>query len=112
MDRGAPADLRFHGDPTTYDDLVSPEGLRMVARYADAVGLHKQRLLHDPVAASALVDHAHLAGLEVLAFTVADSAYELEALLDADVDGIFCDLPDTALATRDAWRRARIGQST
>ena len=124
---GAPADLSESGDPATYDDLVSPRGLRSVARYADAVGLAKSRLLVAPPLAEALVDHAHLAGLQVLAWTLreenrflaprfrrgddpdrrGDAAGELAALLDAGVDGVFCDHPDVALAARDAWRPAR-----
>lgn len=126
---GAPDDLAAVGDPTTYDDLVSRPGLRMVARYADAVGLVKSRLLTDPVGAEALVEDAHVAGLLVLAWTVraenrflarrfcrgeepnhlGDAAGELAALLDAGVDGVFCDHPDLALAARDAWRPARVG---
>ena len=126
---GAPADLAADRDPTTYDDLVSPRGLRMVARYADAVGLAKSRLLGHPADAEALVDHAHLSGLQVLAWTLrdenrflsprfrrgeeperrGDAAGELAALLDAGVDGVFCDHPDLALAARDAWRPARVG---
>ena len=126
---GGPADLAAEGDPTTYDDLVSPWGLRMVARYADAVGLAKSRLLGRPRDAEALVDHAHLSGLRVLAWTLRDenrflsprfrngdepnrrghAAGELAALLEAGVDGVFCDQPDMALAARDAWRPARVG---
>lgn len=125
---GAPPDLAATGDPTTYDDLVSPHGLRMVASYADAVGLAKARLLGRPNLAEALVDHAHLSGMQVLAWTLreenrflsprfrrgqdpdrrGDAAAELAALLDAGVDGVFCDHPDLALAARDAWRPARV----
>ena len=125
---GAPADLVAAGDPTTYDDLVSPRGLRMVARYADAVAVSKGRLLGAPTDAAAFVDHAHLSGLQVLAWTLrdenaflaprfrngdeperrGDSARELAALLEAGVDGVFCDMPDTALAARDAWQRVRV----
>ncbi len=114
-----------------YDDLVSPQGLRRVALYADVVGLAKARLLGDPAEAEALVDHAHLSGLRVLAWTLrdenrflsprfrrgtepgrrGDAAAELGALLDAGVDGVFCDHPDTARAARDAWRPARVGQA-
>ena len=118
---GAPADFRAAGEPATYDDLVSPRGLRVVSRYADAVGLAKIRLLRSRAAAEALVDHAHLSGLQVLAWTVReepqflapgsrDAAGELTALLDAGVDGVFCDHPDVALAARDAWRPARVGR--
>jgi glycerophosphoryl diester phosphodiesterase len=125
---GAPTDLVATGDPTTYDDLVSPRGLRMMAGYADAVGLSKSRLLGRPRLAEALVDHAHLSGLQVLAWTLreenrflsprfrlgddpdrrGDAAGELRALLDVGVDGVFCDHPDLALAARVAWRPARV----
>ncbi len=125
---GAPCDLVAIGDPTTFDDLVSPRGLRMVASYADAVGLSKSRLLGRPNLAEALVDHAHLSGMQVLAWTLreenrvlsprfrrgedperrGDAAGELAVLLDAGVDGVFCDHPDLALAARVAWRPARV----
>ena len=65
---GAPADLVALGDPTTYDDLCRHDGLRAVARYADVVGIARTRLLDRP----RLVDDAHLAGLQVLAWTVRD----------------------------------------
>ena len=66
----------------------------------------------------ALVDHAHLSGLQVFAWTLReesrflasgsrDASAELTAMLDAGVDGVFCDQPDVALAARDAWRPAR-----
>lgn len=106
---GAPADLAAQGDPTTYDDLASPRGLRRVAHYADAVGLHKSRLLDGRQTSAALVDIAHLLGLKVLAYTVRQRTDELRDLLDAGVDGVFCDYPDMARAARDAWRLARVG---
>jgi glycerophosphoryl diester phosphodiesterase len=104
---GAPADLVAQGDPTTYDDLCTPGGLRAVARYADVVGVARTRLLERP----GLVDDAHLAGLQVLAWTVRDDDpagrevldAEVRALLDAGVDGLFSDHPDTTLLVRDEW---------
>jgi glycerophosphoryl diester phosphodiesterase len=106
---GAPADLVAQGDPTTYDDLVSPRGLRRVSHYADAVGLHKSRLLDGRQTAAATVDIAQLLGLKVLAFTIREQTDELRDLLDAGVDGVFCDMPDVALAARETWRRVRVG---
>lgn len=106
---GAPADLVAQGDPTTYDDLASPRGLRRVSHYADAVGLHKNRLLDGEQTAAALVDIAHLLGLQVLSFTVRRRVDELLELLGAGVDGVFCDYPDLARAARDSWRLARVG---
>ena len=75
---GAPADLVALGDPTTYDDLCTPAGLRAVARYADAVGVARTRLLARPD----LVEDAHLNGLQVLAWTVRDDDPGGPALVD------------------------------
>lgn len=101
---GAPEDLAAAGDPTTYDDLCSHDGLRAVARYADALGVDRSRLLARPD----LVEDAHLAGLQVLAWTVRDDDptlhdAEVRQLLDAGVDGLFSDHPDTTLLVRDEW---------
>jgi len=112
---GAPADLVEVGDPTTYDDLCSRDGLRAVARYADAVGVARTRLLARP----ALVEEAHLAGLQVLAWTVRDddpggpelADAEVRVLLDAGVDGLFSDHPDTTLLVRDAWAAERLSRA-
>ena len=111
---GGPADLAAAGDPTTYDDLCSPHGLRAVARYADALGVARTRLLARPT----LVEDAHLAGLQVLAWTVRDDDpggpelvdAEVRLLLDAGVDGLFSDHPDTTLLVRDEWAAQQAGQ--
>jgi len=112
---GAPADLVAAGDPTTYDDLCSHDGLRAVARYADVLGVARTRLLARP----ALVEDAHLAGLQVLAWTVRDddpggrerADAEVRALLDAGVDGLFSDHPDTTLLVRDQWAAERFSRA-
>jgi glycerophosphoryl diester phosphodiesterase len=111
---GAPADLVAAGDPTTYDDLCSHDGLRAVARYADALGVARTRLLARP----AFVEDAHLAGLQVLAWTVRDDDpggpeqvdAEVRLLLDAGVDGLFSDHPDTTLLVRDEWAVLQLNQ--
>ncbi len=111
---GAPADLVALGDPTTYDDLCTGRGLRAVARYADVVGVARSRLLGRP----ALVEEAHLAGLQVLAWTVRDDDpggrevvdAEVRTLLDAGVDGLFSDHPDTTVLVRDEWAEQRLAQ--
>ena len=110
-DSGAPADCQATGDPTTYDDICTPAGLRAVARYADVVGVAKERLLRRP----ALVEEAHLAGLKILAWTIRDddpgapgqAEHETRTLLDAGVDGLFADQPDTALLVREDWLAQR-----
>jgi glycerophosphoryl diester phosphodiesterase len=72
---GAPADLAAKGDPRTYDDLVTPAGLREIARYADGIGPEKGRIIPRVMPANTLgapttlVRDAHRAGLLVHPFT-------------------------------------------
>jgi glycerophosphoryl diester phosphodiesterase len=120
---GAPADLQALGDPRSSRDLVTPGGLVEVATYARAVGVRKDLVLDD---GSTLVQDAHAAGLAVHAWTVrqenaflaapfrrgsrasgrGDALGETRALLEAGVDGLFTDHPDTALEARRRWRAA------
>ncbi len=106
--------------------LVAPEHLAAIAGFADAVGVHKSlvipRLADGTLGAPGpLVDDAHAAGLAVHAFTFrdenvflptnlrsgpadadrGDGRAECVAFLDAGVDGLFADHPDTAVAARD-----------
>jgi glycerophosphoryl diester phosphodiesterase len=112
---GAPYDLASAGDPRTYADLVTPAGLREVARYATWLGPEKNQVLPRDAAnaigaPSTLVDDAHDAGLRVAVYTVraerqflpsnVDVMGELAALFDAGVDGVFADQPDLAVAAR------------
>ena len=107
-------------------DLVTATGLRRVAQWADAVGVAKDLVLPrhsgtgtigDP---STLVSDAHAAGLLVHVWTMrdenaflatgyrrgespsdpGDSIEETQAFLDAGVDGLFTDQPDTTLEAR------------
>jgi glycerophosphoryl diester phosphodiesterase len=72
---GAPADFVASGDPRTYDDLVSPQGLSDIARYADGIGPDKSRIIPGNAAGetlgtpTTLVDDAHRRGLLVHPFT-------------------------------------------
>jgi glycerophosphoryl diester phosphodiesterase len=75
-------------------DLVTTSGLRRVAQYADAIGVEKTLVTSD------LVADAHAAGLAVHAWTLrdeTDSIADMWALVDAGVDGLFTDHPDTTL---------------
>ena len=104
-------------------DLVTPTGLRRVAAYADAVGVAKELVLprHPGTGtigdASAVIADAHALGLRVHVWTlrdenaflptgyrrgddpaaIGDSIEEAQAFLDAGVDGLFTDHPDTTL---------------
>jgi glycerophosphoryl diester phosphodiesterase len=116
---GAPYDLRTAGDPRTYGDLVTPAGLRQIARYAEQVGLCKDRMIRRDWAGNLLepsdvIVDAHEAGLEVVGWTfrrengflpadyrigtdpagVGDLAGEISRFLDAGMDSFFTDNPD------------------
>ncbi|KRF35344.1 glycerophosphodiester phosphodiesterase family protein [Nocardioides sp. Soil805] len=124
LDRGhrRPADLAAAGDPTTYADLASPEGLARIDDYADGIGAHRELVLPRDAAGaigepSSLVRDAHRAWLTVHVWTLraenrflpanlrrgpapdahGDMAGEVRALLDAGVDGIITDHPGVAL---------------
>ena len=127
---GAPYDLRAAGDPRTYRDLATPEGLRRIATYADGVGPHKDLVLPldasgNTTTPSSLVRDAHRRRLVVHVFTLrrenrfmaqnfrrgadpnaaGDLAAEVRAFLGAGVDGLFTDHPDLAVEARDGDTR-------
>nr|WP_050998429.1 glycerophosphodiester phosphodiesterase [Saccharomonospora marina] len=118
----APYDFVASGDPRTYDDLVTPQGLAEIATYADGVGPTKDRIiprdengyLTEP---TTLVDDAHQLGLAVHPWTFrAENAFlpaelrssddpaawgdilaEYETFLATGIDGVFADQPDIAV---------------
>lgn len=68
-----PYDTVAAGTPRTYASLATPEALREVATYADAIGPHylalAPRKAEDGTPRSALVEAAHAAGLKVIVYT-------------------------------------------
>ncbi|MGK3200261.1 glycerophosphodiester phosphodiesterase [Amycolatopsis sp. MEPSY49] len=125
---GAPADFVAKGDPRTYKDIVTPQGLRDVAKYAKYLGPDKSQIIPLDAAGNltsptALVADAHKAGLKVQPYTFRNEnpflpanlrssaepdAYgdvftEEAAFLEAGVDGFFADQPDTALESLHAF---------
>jgi glycerophosphoryl diester phosphodiesterase len=120
---GKPWDFVVSGDPRTYADLATPEGLREIARYADGVGPHKtlviaRTLTGDLGQDTGLVSAAHAAGLRVHPWTFraenaflpprfrrgdersarGDAQAELAAYLRTGIDGFFTDHPDIGVA--------------
>jgi glycerophosphoryl diester phosphodiesterase len=118
---GAPYDLVAAGDPRTYADLVSAPGLRVVADYADGLGACKDQLIPRApdgrlLQPTAVIGDAHAAGLVVHPYTFrvenqflplqfrrgsdpnapGDLAGELDAFLQAGIDGFFTDNPAVA----------------
>jgi glycerophosphoryl diester phosphodiesterase len=115
-----PWDATLAGHLTNYAQMMTPNGLRDIAGYADAVGpWHRDvvPLIADqaPGPPTALVADAHAAGLQVHAYTfrpenfflprslwsgddpetinVAGSISEIRACLDAGIDAFFTDSP-------------------
>jgi glycerophosphoryl diester phosphodiesterase len=132
---GQPYDFVASGDPRTYADLVTPDGLREIGRYAAGVGVAKNLIVPRDAAGAllpptTLVADAHAAGLLVHAWTfrnensflpldyrVGDAADPASAALygrafdeyalffGLGLDGAFSDNPDTAVAARAALER-------
>jgi glycerophosphoryl diester phosphodiesterase len=127
---GRPYDFVVSGDPRTYADLATPEGLAEIATYADGIGPNKnlivprdaQNRLTSP---TTLVRDAHRAGLLVHPWTfrrentflpedfrqgnpaspvylqaTGDFPAELRLFYKLGVDGLFTDNPDVAVAVR------------
>ncbi|WP_235998646.1 glycerophosphodiester phosphodiesterase [Qaidamihabitans albus] len=120
---GAPYDLVAAGDPRTYDDLATPEGLAEIATYARGIGPSKDRIIPRDAGGfltepTTLVDDAHAERLVVHPYTFraentflpadfrssADPAAwgdifaEYDAFLATGIDGVFADHPDIAVA--------------
>ena len=125
---GAPADFVAKGDKRTYADLVTPQGLREVAKYAKYLGPDKGQVIPRDAAGNltqptAIVADAHRVGLKVQPYTfrnenpflptnlrssAAPDGYgdvftEEAAFFKAGVDGFFADQPDTALESLHAF---------
>jgi glycerophosphoryl diester phosphodiesterase len=109
----APNDFLKTGDGRTFADLITPAGLREISTYAQVLAPHKDLVI--PRAADGslegptrLVDQAHRAGLAVQVWTFraerrflptdVDFPTELARFTSLDIDGVFADHPDQAVA--------------
>ncbi|PRY32654.1 glycerophosphodiester phosphodiesterase [Umezawaea tangerina] len=127
---GAPYDFVKAGDRRTYDDLVTPAGLKEVATYADGIGPSKDRIIPRDAAGfllapTNLVRDAHAAKLVVHPFTFRNentflpadyrssadpAAYgrafdEYAKFFATGIDGLFSDNADTAVEALSTLRR-------
>ncbi len=111
--QGGPADM----PGTSYDDMLTVQGLTEIATYADGIG-PSATLVIAPEGATALVGRAHDAGLQVHVWTLrmenpflpaqyqrgddpegrGDFAGYVRAIVAAGVDGFFTDFPGQAHA--------------
>jgi glycerophosphoryl diester phosphodiesterase len=100
------------------EHLLAPAGLAEIATYAQSVSPNKALVIPPDAAGrlgapTTLVADAHAAGLAVHCWTFRDeerfrpagldAAGEYVAFLEAGVDGVFSDQPDTAVAARRSW---------
>ena len=120
---GQPYDAVVAQGVTTYGDMMTPQGLRAIAAYADAIGPQTSSLALQTggdTPRSELVGAAHAAGLKVVPYTFrpenhflpaafkddggpaarneSGSVGEMRAYIDAGIDGLFTD--DPALGRR------------
>lgn len=130
---GTSYDRAVTGDVVSYRDLVTPRGLMRVGEYADAVGMAKNLVLPRgrdgrTTVPSCVVDDAHAIGLGVAVWTLRDendfmaanfrhgpapysrglAVAECQAFLDAGVDTVITDHPDTAVEARRLWLRSSL----
>lgn len=128
---GKPYDVEAAGGTLTYDRMATAEGLAEIATYADGVGpemfhfiipLDAHGELH-AANATAFVQDAHAAGLEVHPYTfraenaflpanyrsssdlnaLGDLAGEIRTFLDTGIDGFFTDQANVGVKARDAF---------
>jgi glycerophosphoryl diester phosphodiesterase len=112
-----PYDWVVSGRAGTYAELLTPEGLKEIATYADFVSPWKRWLMvpagNEMIRRPEIVATAHAAGLKVITWTLRDD--RLDAYYDGDtaqeyldlfgmgVDGVFSDFADTAIAARNRF---------
>lgn len=132
-----PYDLVLAGDPRTYADLVTPQGLDWIAGYADGLGACKNLIVPrdddgNLLEPTRVVRDAHREGLIVHAWTfrnentflpadfragnpshplypvtTGDAPSEYALFFELGIDGLFSDNPDTAVAAREVFRERR-----
>ena len=125
---GAPTDLVKSGNAQTYADLITPQGLKTVASFADGIGPYKDLILPRDASGNlttptSLVADAHAADLVVHSWTFraennflptalrrgdagasdylaqhGDMAREVSIFFAMGVDGLFSDFPGLAVA--------------
>jgi len=122
---GQPYDQQVLGSGLGYQQMITPEGLKNIARYASGIGPEKGMIIPRDAAGNltkptSLVRDAHAAKLKVHPYTFrAENAFlptslrngsepaergdieaELRAFLDTGIDGLFIDKPDIAVRLR------------
>jgi glycerophosphoryl diester phosphodiesterase len=114
-DIGKPYNFIINDDPRTYIDLLSQQGLKEIAEYAQAIGVHKNLLIPRDIhgkllSPTSLITNAHNANLQVHVWTFRNEdcflpsdcqgnpQKEYEIFFSLGIDGVFSDYPDMALS--------------
>ena len=114
---GKPYDFVIENDPLTYADLLTQKGLREIAEYAQAIGVHKNLLIPRDnygklLSPTSLIIDAHAANLQVHAWTFRNEDFflpldlqgnpqkEYEIFFSLGIDGVFSDYPNIALTVK------------
>ena len=125
-----PWDLQTAGDPRTVADLITPEGLRWIAGFAQGIGPTLDLIIPRNADGSlgtptSLVADAHAQGLLLHPYTMrnenpflpaefrrgedpdgyGDAFGAFRAYFAQGIDGVFSDNPDTALLAAEEFRR-------
>jgi glycerophosphoryl diester phosphodiesterase len=123
--QGQPFDQQTAGSKLTYAQMITPAGLRNIARYAAGIGPEKGQVIPRDAngnlgSPTTLVRDAHAAKLKVHPYTFraennflptdlrkgddpqarGDINAEIQRFLDAGIDGLFIDQPDIAVKLR------------
>ncbi|MEH2070488.1 MAG: glycerophosphodiester phosphodiesterase [Nostoc sp.] len=115
---GKPYDFVVNSNDSTYVDLVTASSLEEIAKYAQAIGVHKNLLVTKDstgklLSPTSLVIDAHVAGLLVHVWTFRNEDYflpldfqgnpqgEYKLFFNLGIDGVFSDYPDTACAVNE-----------
>jgi glycerophosphoryl diester phosphodiesterase len=129
---GAPYDTVANGRGPTFNDMVTPAGLKEIGTYAEWIGPEKNRVIPRKADGSLgtpapLVKDAHAAGLKVSPYTfrneneflptdlrngTAPGDYgqilkEYDIFYRTGIDGLFSDNPDTAIVARTEFLASR-----
>lgn len=124
--QGQPFDQQTAGSKLTYAQMITPAGLRNIARYAAGIGPEKGQVIPRDAngnlgSPTTLVRDAHAAKLKVHPYTFraennflptdlrkgddpqarGDINAEIQRFLDAGIDGLFIDQPDIAVRLRE-----------
>jgi glycerophosphoryl diester phosphodiesterase len=132
-DSGAPYDFVESGDSRTYADMITNDGLKDIAEYADGIGANKNLIVPRDLSnrlerPTTLVTRAHRKSLLVHAWTfrnentflpgdfregdpsrpeylgaTGNSPGEYVLFYSTGLDGVFSDNPDTAVAARNKF---------